>query len=549
VRVGIARVAEHGGTDLVRRATGVERSRALHDPPDALVSAVNLSTAKTWGETEDPPELDRSASHDDRNGVGISDRVLGATVRRGTMWSLAGYGGSQLLRFAGNLVLTRMLVPEAFGLMALLNALLQGLQLFSDIGIGPGIIQNRRGDEPAFLDTAWTVQVVRGFFLWMAACALALPFASFYGDPALSRLVPLVGLTALIAGFNSTRIFCLYRRVDLARISMLELGSQAAGIAGMIAFAALIERSIWALVAGSVAGTLAKMILSHTMLPGHANRFRWDASALGPMLRFGRWIFCSTILTFLVGQSDRLIFGKMVPIAMLGVYSVASMIALVPAVALSRMASSVFFPVYSRVHNEGGDLSATFGRARYAALVLGGWMISGLIGGGAAAVRLLYDERYVEAGWIVQVLAAGSLFAILESTYGAVLLARGETRWVAAANAGKLVGMVVLLPIGYAFGGFAGAVVGLAASDIVKYAVSALAASRAGVRGWAQDLRLFLWVACAASLGWSSAEFFRGHGATRFTVAFAVFFFATAAWAPLAITHWHARRKLAHVAA
>src|SRR5687767_10200117 len=76
--------------------------------------------------------------------AGLGAGELRTTVRRGSAWSLAAYGGSQLLRFAGNLILTRLLVPEAFGLMALINALLQGLQLFSDIGIGPSIIQSAR---------------------------------------------------------------------------------------------------------------------------------------------------------------------------------------------------------------------------------------------------------------------------------------------------------------------------------------------------------------------------------------------------------------------
>jgi O-antigen/teichoic acid export membrane protein len=471
------------------------------------------------------------------------DLVLGAMVRRGTFWSLAGYGGSQALRFGGNLILTRMLVPEAFGLMALLNALLQGLQLFSDIGIGPSIIQNRRGDDPAFLDTAWTVQVLRGLVLWTVACAIALPFAAFYGDPILAWILPISGLTALIAGFNSTRIFSLYRHVDLARVSTLELGSQGAGIAVMIAFA-LVDRSIWALVAGGLAGSLTKLVLSHTLLRGAANHFRWDKSALGPMFRLGRWIFFSTVLTFLVGQSDRLVFGKMVPIAMLGVYSVGSMIATMPATALSRMASSVFFPVYSRMHNSGHDLGSAFARVRRPALLLAGWMIAGLAGGGVAAVRLLYDERYAEAGWIIQLLALGSWFAVLESTNSAALLARGQAKWVAASNAGKLAGMVALIPIGFALGGFVGAVAGLAASDVVKYAVSAVAATRGGLRGWPQDVRLSAWVFVTAWLGWRVSELIQLNGASRFTVALAVFLAVTLAWAPVGVSHFYGRRKL-----
>jgi len=476
--------------------------------------------------------------------------ALRELVRRGTLWSMAGYGGSQLLRFAGNLLLTRLLMPEAFGLMALVNALQQGLQLFSDVGIGPSIIQGRRGDDPAFLNTAWSVQTLRGLLLWCVAVAIALPCARFYGEPQLAWVLVVSGVTALIAGFNSTRLFSMYRAVDLARVSGIEIASQAVGLATILAWAA-VERSIWALVAGGIAGTLTRLVLSHTVLPGISNRFRWERSALAQMLHFGRWIFFSTVLTFFVGQSDRLIFGKLVPLSMLGVYSVGALIATMPAVALGRMASSVFFPVYSRVQNSGADLGPVFTRVRRPVLLLGGWMIAGLAGGGTAAVRLLYDQRYEDAGWIVQLLSLASWFTVLEATNGAVLLARGEARWTAANGAAKLLGMLALIPLGYVVGGFPGAVAGLAAAEILKYATSAFAVTRAGLKGWPQELRLTGWVFATAALGWAVVSLAQHQGWPRQVVAALVFVVVTLAWAPLGasyLTRQRAGRRAERVA-
>src|SRR5207249_921964 len=131
------------------------------------------------------------------------------------------------------------------------------------------------------------------------------------------------------------------------------------------------------------------------------------------------------------------------------VYNIGYTIATMPESALGRMAQTVFFPVYSRVYNAGGDLAQIFGRVRRPILILAGWMIAGLGGGGDAVVRLLYDQRYAEAGWVTRVLALGSWFALLEATYGAVLLARGQAQWIAASSAGKLVGMLIFIPLGY----------------------------------------------------------------------------------------------------
>ena len=96
-------------------------------------------------------------------------------AKRAASWVVIGTGASQLLRLAGNVGLARLLAPEMFGLMTLVNTVLRGLYLFSDIGIGPNIVQHKRGADPDFLRTAWSLQAVRGTVLWLILLALAHP--------------------------------------------------------------------------------------------------------------------------------------------------------------------------------------------------------------------------------------------------------------------------------------------------------------------------------------------------------------------------------------
>ena len=174
-----------------------------------------------------------------------------------------------------------------------------------------------------------------------------------------------------------------------------------------------------------------------------------------------------------------------------------------------------------------------FDRVRGPVLLLAGWMIAGLAGGGTAVVHLLYDQRYLHAGWIVQILALSSWFTVLESTNGAALLARGEASWTAASSAAKLLGMLVLIPLGYALGGFPGAVAGLAISEIVRYSVSAFAVTRAGLRGWPKELRLSTWVFASAGLGWMSVQLAEREGWSAYSAALLVFVVVSLAWVPL----------------
>lgn len=471
---------------------------------------------------------------------------LESRAAKGAVWSLVSFGGGQALRFVGNLILTRILLEEAFGLMALVNVFLIGLQLFSDVGVGPSIVQNERGDDPRFLDTAWTIQVGRGAALWLASCLGAAPFAAFYGDDRLATLLPVAGLTALIAGFNSTKLFTASRHLHLKALVMVEIGAQAASLATMVAWARF-DRSVWALVAGGVANATTRMMLSHLLLPGARCRFTFDRDAARALMHFGRWIFLSTVLTFFVQQSDRLIFGKMIPIALLGVYSVAVMLATLPTTALGGLASQVLFPYLSRLHREGRRIEELFDRRREPLLVIAGWALSGLIAGGPVIVRLLYTDRWQSAGWIVQLIALAGWFGALEITNGSFLLARGDSRLVAASGAGKLLGMVALIPIGFHFGGFPGAVLGYVGAEFVRYGVSVWAVRSRGLRGLGLDLRLTLQGALAWAVGaWVALISDDWH---KVLAAAGVFVAVSLAWSPTAASLWlRNRSKLARAA-
>jgi O-antigen/teichoic acid export membrane protein len=260
------------------------------------------------------------------------------------------------------------------------------------------------------------------------------------------------------------------------------------------------------------------------------------------MLRFGRWIFLSTVLTFCVQQSDRLVFGKLIPLDLLGVYSNAVMLATMPTSALGGLANGVLFPYLSRVQRAGRELSEVFDRRREPLLAAMGWALSGLAAGGPVIVALLYDARWSEAGWIVQLLALAGWFAALEITNGSLLLASGESRFVAASGAGKLIGMLALIPLGHHFGGFPGAVAGYAAAELLRYAVSFSAVRSRGVAPLALDARLTLNAALAIGAGTLAVQLTDAQPA--WLAACAVFLAVSAVWTPRALA-LRARWRLA----
>src|SRR5258708_13138289 len=99
--------------------------------------------------------------------IALRQRVMKAGV-----WSIAGYGINLAIRFGTNLLMTRVLAPEMFGVMAVASMIMVGLSMFSDIGLRQNVIQSSRGNDPSFLNTAWSMQIILCLFLWAFAAVL-----------------------------------------------------------------------------------------------------------------------------------------------------------------------------------------------------------------------------------------------------------------------------------------------------------------------------------------------------------------------------------------
>src|SRR5206468_8880982 len=105
-------------------------------------------------------------------------------------------------------------------------------------------------------------------------------------------------LPIFIAGFGSTKTAEASRNLALGRLMLIDIFGQIAALICMLGWT-WVDRSIWALVAGSICWSLILTLLSHIWLPGTANRWQWDPSAFRDIFHFGKWIFVSSVFSFL----------------------------------------------------------------------------------------------------------------------------------------------------------------------------------------------------------------------------------------------------------
>lgn len=464
----------------------------------------------------------------------------------GAAWVGVGHVVQQVVRVVSNLILTRLLLEEHFGLMALVTVVLVGIHLISDIGISAALVQNKRHDR-AFVDTIWTLGIMRGFGLFLIAIALAGPVGTFYGEPVLIDLIKVSSLTALIDACRSTNYHTAKRNLQVRGIVMLDVGSQVVGVVVMVVWASIVP-SVWALVGGGLTTSLVAAVWTWA-LPGPRNHFHFERRAAWTLYHFGRWIMVNTMLSFLASNMDRIIFGKLVTMAALGVYNIGLNLALVPSTVISRLSGGIMFPLYSRFHHKGAPMQPIYRNARLPLLVLGGWATAGIVAGGPTIIELLYDPRYIEAGWILQILVVGLWFGLaLDSSNQVALIALGHTRWTAISGASKVAGMAALIPLGWHFGGFLGAMLGLAGSDFLRYLLSTIGVLQFGLDGRSQDLKMTLLVAASAFAAWFAVQLLIQLGWTSVVLhALFIALIVTAMWSPQFLKLWRQHRDTGYL--
>lgn len=416
---------------------------------------------------------------------------LVARLGRGALLTGGNFVLGQALRFGSNLILARLLFPDAFGLMALVTMILFGLNMLSDAGIQQSIMQHRRGDDRAFLDTAFTMNAARGVLLWGLAAALAWPLAQFYDAPELALVLPICGVTLLFNGLTPTRIFTSARHIRLGRITLIELTAQIAGIVLMIALA-WATGSYWALVWGLVATSLVKLALEWLWFPGQRDRLHWEREAARDLWNFGGWIMLSSSCGFLLAQGDRAILGYFFTLEQLGLYNIAWFLAAVPLLLATAMTEKMLIPAYRETFASADAVAPRrIRRMRYALSASVLLMLAVLALLGPWLIGVLYDDRYLLSGPMMVLIACALMPQVVGHTYGPAALAKGNSRGFFRVTAFRAVVQSCLFLAGFLLWGLPGALAGQGVAALLVYPAVVRLARQSDVWDKRHDLVFF----------------------------------------------------------
>jgi len=421
--------------------------------------------------------------------VFLARRWLGRVPHNGVLVVVTTALALNAIRVLSTIVLTRLLDSSAFGVVGIIASVTTIFALVSDIGLHSFVIRHTSGTDPELLDEVWTIRLVRSICLAIAAFVLSGPIATYVGKP-IQSAIAFSSLIFLLDGASSLSFATAIRNRQVLRVSITDVASAVIQVAYSI-IAGLILHSYWALVSAIVVGNLAKVVLSYALFPGSRRRLSFSRARAAEVWQFSRFITASSILTVLLGQTDKIVLSRLFPLSLFGLYSIAANLALAPIAFTYPYATRVLFPIYAKTHREAPE---NFRRVFYATKrlpsVLFMFAVGGLVGGSPILIALLYQPRYMPAAFYVSLLSIGSMLALGNVVANEALIAAGRMWTTTAVNIVRIIWLAIAAPTFYHLFGTIGVVIAVAGIEAPALVGSWIFQARGGFFDWREEALL-----------------------------------------------------------
>jgi lipopolysaccharide exporter len=372
-----------------------------------------------------------------------------------------------VIRLGSSLVLTRVLLPEAYGVITILVSILYIIGNIIDTNVTLFIVRDKNAELPRYLNTAWTMRFIRsvasGLFLLAFAPLIA---SKIYDLPSLVLPLRAFSLWFFIEAFESMSFPLAIRRKQARLQIYSDLGATAVSTAFSVVYC-YIYHTFWGMAFGMLLNRLIMTIVSLQIYKDLRPRFYIDKAAAREILVFAKYTIPSSFLSLGLNQFDKVVFLRLFDLRLLGLYGLASNIASSIETVITRISQGVLYPRCAQMFRDDPDSATrryyTENTKLFVSILA---MPAAMFGAGQFVVSLLYNSRYAEAGAVLQALAVRAVFLSFASSSEDLLISAGQFHVILVGNVLRAAWIIPGSLLGYYFGGFLGFIYGLALSGM-----------------------------------------------------------------------------------
>jgi lipopolysaccharide exporter len=396
----------------------------------------------------------------------VLTRRLSGFLKGDLFATTASFGAQVVIKLGASLILTRVLKPEAYGIFAIVSSVGVVIALLADIAVTVPLVRHELGDEPRYLNTAWTLRLGRALLNFIIMFAAAPLIATIYHTPELTFPLRVYSLWFLIWPLESMSFPLAIRRRNSRIIVYSELFANATTTVFTLVYCSR-THDYMGMVYGLVLTRLLMTVMSYAFYRNVRPRLMIDREAARELLRYTRFAVPSSFITLALGQFDKAIFLRLFDLSLLGVYSLAGNITIPVEALIYKISQLVLYPRCAHDFRTARD---AFAHRYYTRNTISFFSIlampAALAGSAQFLIRVLYDARYAQTGIILQAFMLRAALLSLSAPAESMLTAAGELHVQLNGNIFRAVAMIVGTVAGYYLGGFIGFVYGAALSGL-----------------------------------------------------------------------------------
>ena len=374
--------------------------------------------------------MTRTEARQAANARALANRSDGGSfaghAARGGAIAFGGQISRMVLQLLGTAIMSRLLAPEDFGLIAMAVTITGFVGLFTDMGLSVATIQRSEVSQP-LVSTLLFVNVGVGLILMLLATAAAPLAALLYNDPRVTLIVIGMAVSIPLAAAAAQHNALLARSMRWLPLQLIAFTSQAVGLTVGVVLAWKAGAGVWALVAQIVTASLVTLILTWIVCdwrPSRVSNWRVARDELG----FGANVTGFSLLNFLHRQFDNVLIGWRWGAVELGFYARAYNLLTLPIGLINGSLSSSAIPILSRCKDDPERWNAAYLRLATVTAFLGCGLCAALFVIAEPLVDIVLGPGWAEVSVIFRVLAISSIFGTASNSCGWVFVSLGRTR-------------------------------------------------------------------------------------------------------------------------
>lgn len=340
-------------------------------------------------------------------------------MARGALWLMLLTLVDRGLGLLSTLILARLLTPADFGIVAMALSFVFLAQLLAAFGFDVALIHKQDASE-AHYHTAWSLNLLLGTVICALSLAAARPMAIFYHEPAVFWVLCALAVGPLIGGCENIGVVAFRKDLEFRKEFKFQLSRRFIGSAVTLPLAFYL-RDYWALVAGTLAARLAGTITSFRVHPFRPHLSLAEAASL---MKFSKWMLLSNILAVLKERMSDFFLGRLAGPSALGVYNVSYEFANLPTSEIGAPVNRALLPGFAKLTEPSAVLAAYTNSMSMVALIAIP-VAAGILAVAHFFIPVVLGLRWISGVPLMEVMAAGSLMMVFQSSISAVLLGKG----------------------------------------------------------------------------------------------------------------------------